>query len=233
MNTDAFDGLLRAFSATPSRRTLVAISSGGLLAALFPRFGSDKATAKNKSKRQKRRKQRGRHKKRKQRNLPPPPPSPLTRPDATCSGVDDGELSGSDGNDRLAQTFTALASGPLVRADLLLRRGIGEFGDYVLRLSPVDGAGVPTNAVLAESSLPDGNVPAGVSTVAFTFSTPFPVVAGATYALVLARPGGNFFNWLLGGDNPCAGAAFSSFAQTEPFSEVTGADFIFTTFVTS
>jgi hypothetical protein len=233
MNTDTNDRLLRVCAGGPSRRTLFAIASGGLLAALATRLGSNEAAAKNKGKRRRTRKQRGRHQKRKQRQPLPPPPAPIARLDATCAVADDGDVSGSDADDRLAQTFTALASGPLVRADLRLRRGIGEFGDYVLRLSAVDGAGVPTNVVLAESSLPDGTVPEGVSEVAFTFPAPFPVVAGTSYALVLARPAGNRFNWRLRGDNPCPGAGFQSTGPTEPFLEATNGDFIFTTFVSS
>jgi hypothetical protein len=135
------------------------------------------------------------------------------------------------GNARLAQTFTALGSGPLVRADLLIVRQLGEDGDYVLRLSPLDGAGVPTNTV-AETAVADATVPLGASIVSFFFATPFSVVAGTEYAVVLTRPEGIRFEWRFNSGDACPGTSFVSLDQTGQFSALTG-DFIFTTFVSA
>jgi hypothetical protein len=66
---------------------------------------------------------------------------------------------------------------------------LGKDGDYVLRLSPLDGSGVPTNTVLVETAAADATVPLGESMVSFSFAAPFFVAAGTQYALVLTQRG--------------------------------------------
>jgi hypothetical protein len=156
---------------------------------------------------------------------------PVLTPDATCSQISNGQ-SGADGNARLAHTFTALGSGPLVRADLLLVKRAGSNGDYVLRLSAVDGSDVPTNTVLAETSVANANVPVGESTVSFVFAAPFTIASGTSYALVLTRPGGDSFAWRFKNENPCAGQSFISLSQSGQFT-TDNDDFIFATFISS
>jgi hypothetical protein len=169
---------------------------------------------------------------------PPPPPvaDPIIRTDATCASAGLGAGVQADANSRLAQTFTALASGALVRADLEIAAPLDSSGDFVLRLSPVKQSGEtlpPTNDILAEATVPTASVPAAqFSTIPFSFATPFSVVAGTTYALVLSRPGGDRFFWFGDETNPCAGAGFFSPDQTAGFLDIT-ADFVFATFVSS
>jgi hypothetical protein len=227
--------LTRALSSTPCRRDFL----HGLTAAVL-RLSTlrqpDPAAAKNKH--------RQRRKNRKRKPQPPTsppsssptPPGRTTRVDATCSGA---ELSGGgnrDGNFRIAQTFTTLTSGLLVTAELPIIKEAGSDGDYALRLSPL-GAGVPTDVVLAETTVTNASVPSGGpegAPVTFTFGTPASVVAGTQYALVLTRPGGGLLQWRGDLGNPCTGRSFFSPNQTEPFTLLSeGIDLNFTTFVSS
>src|SRR5262245_18304241 len=138
MNTESFDVLIRASSQAPTRRGMVRLIA---VAALSGEAWFDQAEAKH-GRPHKRKK---RHKRPKQNTNqippsppadvpppltpPPPPPAPVLTPDATCSQLPNGE-SGNVGDARLAHTFTAVGSGPLVRADLLLRKREGSIGDY-------------------------------------------------------------------------------------------------------
>jgi hypothetical protein len=239
MDSHSFDALIQAATHAPTRRGIVGLIAGAALSRLA---WFDQTAAKKR----RRRKGKKHHKRRRHHNtnqtppspledVPPPPPPPLPAPvitpDATCSQAPNG-TSGTDGDSRLAHTFTAIGSGPLVRADLLLDKREGSNGDYVLRLSPVDGAEVPTNTVLAETSVANANVPVGESTVSFSFAAPFSIVSGTPYAVVLTRPGDDSFGWRFRNENPCAGRSFISTSQTGPFT-TDNDDFIFATFVSS
>jgi hypothetical protein len=134
----------------------------------------------------------------------------------------------------LAQTFVALASGALVSAQLPLVKQPGTAGEYLLRLGPVDGSGLPTNDVLAETSVSNLSVPTGSSTVTFTFANPAAVAAGTQYALILTRPGSTHLQWDGHLGDTCAGRGFVSTDQAAPFAEeIEGLDLIFTTFVSA
>ena len=191
------------------------------------------------------------HKKRKMKSLPPtspPPSSPdlTTRVDATCSELPGANKSGAanpDRDTRYAQTFTPLASGLLVTAQLPIIKKEGSVGDFILRLVPVDGSGIPTNGVLAETTVANADVVGGSldlgteSPVTFRFGAPASVEAGSQYSLVLTRPS-DPGTWVWTGDlaNPCAGRSFQSPNQTEPFAVIAGGigfDFTFMTFVSS
>ena len=126
----------------------------------------------------------------------------------------------------------AIASGLLVKAQLLIDKDAGTIGDYILRLSTVNG-GVPTNNVLAVAVVSGPSVADEESTVTFTFATPFSVVAGTRYALVLTRPGSPHLQWAGHNDDSCSGQAFVSQNQTEPFLDAATFDCIFTVFVSS
>ena len=211
---------LRSTSGLASRRVIVASLASGLMAAGIVGNSVHDVEGRKKGKRRKNR--------RKQRN----DRKPRTRADATCPGPADFGLNDPAGNVRFAQTFTAQASGSLVSAELQLSKQAGSDGDYILRLSPVDGAGVPTNEVLAETSAANVDVPEGSPFVRFTFAKPASVKAGVDYALVMTRTAGDV-GWNARGSNSCAGTAFQSQGQ-EAFRAV-GAndDFIFTAFVRS
>jgi len=232
MDIQRCDELLGFLSASPSRRSLFAGLTGGILMALPLALGTEEVAAKKKGKKGKK------GKKRKQQTptpqTPATPATPVTKVDATCSGPNHEGFGEFNGDYRFAQTFTALASGPLVRAELPIYKVAGSGGAYILRLSPVDGAGVPTNTVLAWASIPNLSVPGDEdTTVTFTFADPASVVAGAQYALVLTRPGSNQLLWVGHVGGTCSGSVFFSPSQTAAFTADAGLDLIFTTFVTS
>jgi hypothetical protein len=227
MDLKTVEHAFRLMTTDASRRGALAALTGGLLAAHPFAREIDETEASKKSKRRKRRK----NKKNKNRQN-----DPKVRVDAMCPTLGSVVSSITDGNVRFAQTFTALSSGPLVKAEILASKEPESEGDFVLRLSPVDASGVPTNEVLAEASVAPANVPDGTSTVTFTFRNPAPVVAGTEYALVLTRPGGTFVAWSGQFGNPCAGQHFLSADQEKPFQPTAlgvDIDLDFTTFVRS
>lgn len=156
----------------------------------------------------------------------------MTRLDAVCAGPVETQT-GVNGNARRAQTFSALKSGALVMAQLVFDQKAGTDADYILQISPVDGFGIPTNEILAVTSLANATAPVGQSLVTFTFARPAAVVAGATYALVLSRPGGGNVFWQFSDGDVCPGQVFASKDQTAIFLGGSNLDFIFTTFVSS
>jgi hypothetical protein len=227
MPIDDFAVRLHPLTTEASRHRLLAGSISGLGAVLWATL-SGSVTAKN-TKRRCKNKQRKQRRKRNRTSTPPPPAAAIT-PDAACIVASNGTSGGSE-DERLAQTFTALASGPLVRADLGIEKQLGTTGIYALRLSPVDGSGVPTNQVLAETVVADSRVPDGPSTVSFSFANPAILAAGTEYALVLTRPGAFDARWQVM-DTGCGDRIFFSFDQIQEFFPTgEGFDFIFTAFV--
>jgi hypothetical protein len=210
VNVPRPDAAVRFVSGASSRRRFLGGVSATALALVATR-GLSEVEAKK------------RHKKRKKK----------VRADAICSESINDAFGIVDVNSRLAQTFTAIASGKLVRAELRLTEPAGSLGDYVLRLSTVNGAGFPTNSVLAAAEVLDLDVPSGQSTVTFTFDSPASVVAGTDYALVLTRPGADELVWAGHTGNSCDGTAFLSPTQNDPFVAVGNIDFVFKTFVKS
>jgi hypothetical protein len=218
MHADPSTALRHSLDSAASRRGLFTGFATGMLVADPEGIGA---------KRKRKQKKRERRKKRKNQK-------PTTRVDASCSGPASISFKRESGTARFAQTFTAIASGLLIKAELDLVKNTDSDGDYHLRLSPVDGEGFPSNDVLAESVVANADVPVGFRTVSFAFADPPPVAAGQVYALVLTRPGGQL-QWDGNLNNPCAGRAFVSEDQTASFTEVDVADsdFIITTFIRS
>jgi hypothetical protein len=205
-----------------SRRALVALA-GGLAAAGTLALDDDADARKNG-----RRKNKRRRKNRKQKN------EQKVRADATCPGSENSALRSATGDDRMAQTFTAQVSGPLVKAKLSIGKEPDTIGDFVVRLQPVDGSGSPVEEVLAEAAVANGDVPDLGGFTDFPFAEPFSVVAGTEYALVLTRPGGDRFSWSNEGGDPCGGEAFFAFGQNEQLiPNNDDRDHTFTTFVKS
>jgi hypothetical protein len=232
----------RFLGESPCRRHLLRrLAWAGLGLSAFQVVNTTEAKKKHRKKRKKKTKT--------PQPLPPPPPSSSpsppdlrTRVDATCADGSHENAEGGDGNDRLAQTFTALTTGLLVTAQLPILKGMGSVGDFILRLAPIDGSGIPTNGVLAEATVANADVPGcscqpwEASLVTFRFAAPATVEAGTQYALVLTRSGSDFLGWTGDLGNPCAGRAFRSLDQTAPFAVLAGAsgfDFTFMTFVSS
>jgi hypothetical protein len=232
MDIERRDELLGSPPASPARRSLFAVLTGGLLFALPLALGTEEAAAKKKRKKHK-------EKGKKQSttpqtpSTPQTPATPVTKADAACYGPVDGSAYVDNGDSRLAQTFTALASGPLVSAELPIHKLAGSGGAYILRLSPVDGAGAPTNTVLASASIPNLSVPDGNTTLTFMFADPAVVVAGTQYALVLTRPGSNHLVWQEDLDGTCLGRMYFSDSQASQFVAAGNGDLYFRTFVTS
>jgi hypothetical protein len=222
MDINHVDTLLQSLKSAISRRGLLAGLSGGLLATRSAAHGGDEAAAR---KRRKRRKKRKRSDKKRA----------VTRADASCPGPSAGIIPiASSGEFRFAQTFTAGRSGELVRAEIEILRNTATAGDFILRLAPLDSEGVPTNTVLAESSVRGAEAPEDPATVSFSFADPASVEAGITYALVLTRPGGDRFGWAVEAAAGCPGERFRSVDQSAPFeTQGSGLGFVFTTFVRS
>jgi hypothetical protein len=153
-------------------------------------------------------------------------------PDASCSASINNAASGP-GNLRYAQTFTAVNSGTLTRAEIAIQRQAGSNGDYLVQILTVDGSGFPTNTVLAATTIVDASVPDGPSTLAAVFASPVEVVAGQQYAVMVTRPGSTDLRLRISSGGPCAGQMFASANQTNPFSLFLGGghDMVFATFV--
>jgi hypothetical protein len=216
VETRSITVLRQALSVAPSRREVLIGLAGGVLAVgSFGRIGEADA-------------KKGKRKKRKNNK-------PKTRIGATCPGPSVASGIGlNEGNVRLAQSFTAEASGALERVELEVRKGEGTVGAFLLRLSPVNEDGSPRNRILEETSVDNFTVPEGSSTITFDFADPEVIEAGTRYALVLTRPGGGEFSWGNRSGDGCAGQMFFSPDQTTPFIvPISDFDFVFTAFVRS
>jgi len=231
MNAPRLDSLVSSLTEASSRRRLISGASATALALAAARFaGNVEAKKKGKKKKKKKNKKPSTTP---QPQTPVTPATPVTKADAVCPEPTNDAYAIGGVDWRLAQTFTALTSGALVKADLLLSEPMGSLGDYVLRIAPADGAGVPTNIILAETAVLDISVPTGKSTVSFSFASPASVVAGNSYALVLTRPGSDKLVWLGHIGNSCSGTTYFSDSQNGPFVPVGNLDLIFQTFVSS
>ena len=152
--------------------------------------------------------------------------------DAHCNGPREMSFASmGGGNSRVAQTFSVGITGSLAAAAVDVTKQ-GTAGDYRLDISEVDGAGVPTNTVLASTTVSDPAVPAGTSVIEGTFTNPAQVTAGQQYALVLTRPGSSGLAWGTRVDNDCPGGMYFSDTQTAPFSFLgVSYDVVFAVFV--
>ena len=231
MNAPRLDSLVRSLGEAPSRRGLLTGLSATALALAATRLPI--AVDAKKAKKQKHKKKKHKKQPATPQTTPETPATPVTNADAVCPGPTNDAYAIGGVDWRLAQTFTALTSGSLVRAELLLSEPAGSLGDYVLRIAPADGAGIPTNIILAETAVLDINVPNGKSTVSFTFAAPASVVAGNSYALVLTRPGADKLVWLGHIGDSCTGTTYLSESQFGEFVAVGNIDLIFQTFVNS
>jgi hypothetical protein len=214
MCSDHFTALRHRLASASSRRGLLGGLAAGLLMA-----DPVGAAAKRKVKRKKRNKKKDRIR---------------TRADALCAESTGSSVALPSPDARVAQTFTAIRSGTLVRVEVEISNSAGTVGDYFLQVAPVDAFGVPTNEVLADAAVASEAVPDGISRVDFPFPQPPKVVAGDRYAVVLSRPevGPQWSG--RSGDGCPGGRAFVSDDLTAPFRSLSlSFDFIFTTFVRS
>jgi hypothetical protein len=134
---------------------------------------------------------------------------------------------------RVAQVFTSGLTGALVRGEIEVQKP-SSGGDWTMEIYATDGAGNPTNALLASTTIGDASVPTGVQTrLVGLFAEPAQVQAGQQYAISLRRSGPNFWEIELHTDDPCSGRVFlslgpddESWAPTDP-----GHDLVFSAFV--
>jgi hypothetical protein len=147
--------------------------------------------------------------------------------DANCPGpVNDGTSLSADA--RLAQTFTAVHTGTVVRAEVALNK-LGNDSPFTMQILNTDSTGRPVNGVLSSTTIPGSSVPSGNTTLSGTFSAPASVVAGHGYALVVTRPD----VWFVTDRNsdPCPGFESYSPDQTGAFTGPDQYDEVFSVFV--
>jgi hypothetical protein len=131
--------------------------------------------------------------------------------DAACLASSGVYLQPSMTSTRLAETFTALQTGGVTRAQFSIYKQSGSTGDYALDVRTLDGSGLPTENVLASTAISDGSVPNGQSIISGMFSAPASIVAGQRYALAVSRPGGSQIAIEVNQTNPCSdGQLFTS-----------------------
>jgi hypothetical protein len=185
---------------------------------------------------------------------------PQVVPDAACpqnqgplngQGFGVGDLPGVvDGGVPWSQTFTAIRTGKLTSAQVLIRDGspVSQVGDVVIQIRKVDASGVPTNRVLASTVVPASElVPnPGPPFLFITVTANFgrhgaaSVVAGQRYALYVTTSGTpDFYSVVTNANNPCEGTLYvetsMGFVNSGPLGGDPGnpeGDMIFATYVT-
>jgi hypothetical protein len=212
----------RFIAAYTSRRGLLAAASGGLLAA-----GPLAPAGESEAKKKRHRPRRGQKNRKTNDNT-------TVQVDAICPGPTDNSGFALNEGALFAQTFTALSSGRLALAELLIEPVASGSAALTLQLREVDAAGGPSDTVLAEASLDISGVPAGLSTVFFSFADRAAVSANRDYALVLSKTGSRTVSWKAHRGDTCGGRFFRSEPNTEPFEvPIDEIDAIFTTIVSS
>jgi hypothetical protein len=170
-----------------------------------------------------------------------PPSAPAAAPvikDAECAfpGTTDSAGFSPAGTSRIAQTFTAIHTGFINRASMIVNKQAGSTGAYVMAIHATDAAGLPTETILATSTLSHATFFSGAQTLTATYAPPAPVTAGQVYAVVLSRPGSSSsLLAVYGSPNPCPGTAFGDTGPGQPWYAKTTftdpLDFAFTTSV--
>ena len=155
---------------------------------------------------------------------------------ASCPGPRESDLGGAPSQARWGQTFMPTIAGELSTAEIAVGNFATVPGDYRIDINAVDGTGIPTNDILASTTIPNAAVPDGQSTVTASFVHPAQVAVGQQYALVITQPAPASDNLQVGirfGDD-CAGQLFLSDSQTASFSAqaLAGEDLVFNVFVT-
>jgi hypothetical protein len=162
--------------------------------------------------------------------------------DASCPGPSDLAITYSPGSARLAQTFTAQNTGTLTRTRLPVIKPNGSTsGDWIVQILTTDGAGSPTNNILASAIVTDQtvltstSVSSPVTEVDAVFATPANVTAGQQYALSLTRPASDQFGARFRNSDACPGSYFKSAAQPPTLfaADNPNYDMLFAVFVTT
>jgi hypothetical protein len=137
--------------------------------------------------------------------------------DANCPGPPDDSIDVQP-DQRLAQTFTAVHTGAVVRAQTEIEK-TSSGNDFQLQILAINYAtGGPTNALVGPpATIPDSSVPTGDSMLVGNFGPGVEIHGGVRYALAVTRPGGPLFTVLDRDGNPCPGEEWGSNTQTDPF----------------
>ena len=153
--------------------------------------------------------------------------------DAGCFDWSGGESYFSEPGKRTAQTFTAKNSGKLTSARTWVYHHPDSHEDFILEIVKVDASGVPTNDVLASTTIANNTVPYWFTTVTGNFD-PFVaarVEAGKRYAFIVRRPTHGVY-LAFRNDNPCSGSVYSSDSATGAFTQLGSTnDMMFETYV--
>jgi hypothetical protein len=146
-----------------------------------------------------------------------------------------------EGNQSLAQTFTAGIGGNLDQVDLMLKKlGTPPVDSITVEIrSTSAGAPGPLSAVLATAGVPMSSVGTSLAFVPVAISPPVPVTQGNQYAIVAYNAGviGNAASWgeVVTGNPYPGGAAFinvSSFPPDDGWNDPgVGSDQAFRTYV--
>ena len=148
--------------------------------------------------------------------------------DADCS--DGGSVNNSGVDDlRIAQTFTALGTGKLTKAEVVVDKPDGSGGDFVMEIREADAQG-PKDAVLATTTIPASAVPDAKTTLTGTFSEAATVVAGRQYALVVRLPAKGT-SFAIRTNNPCPGNFSFDTDGSAPFTSGASLDLVFATYL--
>ena len=142
---------------------------------------------------------------------------------------------------QLAETFTVGLSGLFTAVDLPIGRNVDPLptGNIVISILPTV-AGVPSGSALASEIIPathwvvQGLVIDSLSYSQVQFSSPFSVSVGDVLAMTAYQQAANadLFFWSGGGDETgYSGQGFSRSESLLPWSQVSGSDFAFRTYV--
>ncbi|KKN46591.1 hypothetical protein LCGC14_0671410 [marine sediment metagenome] len=95
-----------------------------------------------------------------------------------------------------AMTFTASQSYNITAVKLWSKRK-NSCGDATVSIRAVDGDGKPTGADLADKTVLEANLPIISTWIEFLFGTPYALVSGTKYAIVVRTSSGDLSNYLL------------------------------------
>jgi hypothetical protein len=151
-------------------------------------------------------------------------------PDASCDANLGASIVQPNGDQKVAQTFTALHTGALDTASTAVTTPMSPTpGDWRLEIASTTG-GAP-GAVLASTTVPNTLAANTQSTITGTFANPAAVSAGAEFALLISRPGSNGYAVAEEGGDPCPGQGYFQNAPSGPFLIDNFVDFRFATTV--
>jgi hypothetical protein len=159
-----------------------------------------------------------------------PAASAVSVPDASCTVPPGVNIVQSDGNRKIAQTFTAIHTGGMDTVQMSVKNPTGTTpGDWRLEIAAATG-GTP-GPVLASTTVPNTLAANVQGPITGTFSSPPAVTAGGNYAVLLSRPGSSGYQAAEEGGDPCPGRNFYQNVVSGPFIEQNFVDFGFATTV--